>query len=61
MAWQDLERAVLLLLEGLVGLGRVVERDVVRREVLDAERVVVADPASGTSGANPAAPEVDHA
>ena len=38
-AEHDLDRAVLLLLEDLVGLGRLVERQLVGGEVVDAERV----------------------
>src|SRR5689334_12615689 len=38
----NLERAVLLLLEGFVGLRRLGQRQVMRRELLGAKRVVVA-------------------
>ncbi len=39
---QDLDRAVLLLLEDLVAVWRLVERQHVGGEALDAERVIVA-------------------
>ena len=43
----DLDRAVLLLLEDLVGVRRLVERQLVGGEVVDAERVVVGRAAAG--------------